>query len=87
MSAAAVTVAALTGCPPIVHDTVVVELYPTSGWTVAPQLPIGVLEPAARMVKVTVDGAFALAVPPRFLILAETTHGEPHPDVSTDTTV
>jgi hypothetical protein len=39
------------------------------------------------MANVMVDGAVAPVMPPRFLTLAETTHGEPQADVSTDTTV
>jgi len=66
---------------------VVVALYATSGTTRAWQLPSICREAVSVIAKVMVDGARAPTSPPRFLSRAETTHGEPHPEVSTDTTV
>src|SRR4029077_917031 len=89
LSAVAVTTAALGAPlrPPIVHETFVVELYPTLGWTGAWQLPSALAVAASVMGEVMIDVPFAGRNPPRFLSDAETTQGEPHPEVSTDSTV
>jgi hypothetical protein len=79
--------AAFTACALTVHETVVVELYPTSGCTFAWHVPSVCFEAGSVIVKVTVDGAIAPTVPPRFLSLAATTQGDPQPEASTDTTV
>ena len=83
----AVTTAAFVACPVIVHETVAVELKPTSGWILAVQLPIGAPPVALRMVNPIDDGPLAPVVPPRFLTRAETTHGDPQAEVLTDSTV
>jgi hypothetical protein len=87
LSATAVTTAAFAACPAIVHDTVVVELKPTSGCTVALQLPRVDWPAAVRIVNTTVEGPLAPVVPPRFFTRAETTHGDPQAYVSTDSTM
>jgi len=88
--ATAVTTAALCSgpfTPLMVQDTVVVALWPTSGWTVIEQVPSTLSVCGSVIVKATVDGAFAAFFPPRFFNDAATTHGEVQPDVSTETTV
>jgi hypothetical protein len=89
LSAVAVTIAAFGAPlkPPIVQETFVVELNPTSGWTGAWQLPITCPVAASVIVKVIIEVPFAGRIPPRFFSDAETTQGEPHPEVSTDSTV
>jgi len=83
----AVTTAAFVACPVIVHETVAVELKPTSGWILAVQLPIGGPPVALRMMNPMDEGPLAPIVPPRFLTRAETTQGDPQAEVSTDSTV
>src|SRR4029077_10821028 len=84
LSAVAVTMAALGAPlrPPIVHETFVVELYPTLGWTGAWQLPSVLPVAAPVRVKVMTDAPFAGRTPPGFLREPEPTQGEPHPEVS-----
>src|SRR5438094_1390575 len=90
LSGVAVTVAAFDCWAvtlAIEHVTVVVALYLTSGTTCVWHLPSTCRDAVSVIVKVMVDGAWAWTSPPRFLSKAEITHGEPHPDVSTDRTV
>src|SRR5258708_2283687 len=59
LSAAAVPTAALWSAPlppPIVQDTVVVALWPTSGSTAILQVPRTLLDCGSVMVNVTVEG-------------------------------
>src|SRR5258706_11107046 len=88
--ATAVTTAALCSSPftpPMVQDTVVVALWPTSGCTATEQVPSTLFVCGSVMANATVEGALAAFFPPRFLIEAATRHGEVQPEVSTETTV
>jgi hypothetical protein len=69
------------------QDTVVVALWPTSGWTATLQVPSTLLVWGSVIVNVTVDGARAGLLPPRFFSVAATTHVVTQTDVSTKTTV
>src|SRR2546421_2096806 len=86
--AAAVTTVPFSGCDVRLstHETDVVPLYPTSGATVAWHDPRALPETAAVAVNVTVEGPDAPICPPRFFSCADTEHGEPQRDVSTETT-
>lgn len=83
-------IAAFACWPPtalMVQETLVVALYPTSGWTWTWQLPTVFRVAESVIVKLIVDAARAPTFPPRFFSEAATTHGEPQPEVSTDRTV
>src|SRR5260370_18431623 len=73
--------------PPIVQDTVVVALWPTSGSTAILQVPRTLLDCGSVMVNVTVEGPREPVFPPRFFSEAATTQRDPHADASTLPTI
>ena len=81
------TTTAFAAAWPIVHDTVVWLLYPTSGRMVAVHEPSACFEIGSVMVNVTVDRALAPLAPPRFRTVAVTRQVAAQRDVSTDSTV